>query len=66
MIRLAPMKDPVITLSGQSYERSVIEEHIKKRGTDPLTNEKLTLEDLRPNRGLREAIEAHFAKHDNK
>lgn len=57
------MKDPVISITGQSYEREVIEEHIKKRGTDPLTGEKLTLEDLRPNRGLREAIEAWTAKH---
>lgn len=32
------MEDPVITDSGQTYERSAIEEHIERNGkTDPFT-----------------------------
>jgi hypothetical protein len=32
------MEEPVITNSGQAYERTAIEDHIKKNGlTDPLT-----------------------------
>jgi len=59
-ITLAPMKDPVMSVSGQSYEREAIESYIKKAGKDPMTSEPLTLGDLRPNRGLREAIEAYL------
>ena len=32
------MEDPVVTQAGMTYERSVLEEHIKKNGlTDPVT-----------------------------
>lgn len=51
------MEDPVITPAGHTYERTAIEAAIKKNGRDPMTQEALKLEDLRPNRSLREAIE---------
>lgn len=52
------MTDPVSTPAGHTYERSAIESHILHHGRDPLTNEPLSMEDLRPNRNLRDAIAA--------
>lgn len=53
------MRDPVITPLGHSYERAALEEHLKRSPTDPLTNSPLNLDDVRPNRGLREAIDSY-------
>jgi len=55
-ITLEIMKEPVIAPSGYTYERSAIEEHLRKNRTDPFTMEEMTLEDLRPNRALKDAI----------
>jgi STIP1 family protein 1 len=55
--------DPVMTPHGQSYERSFIEEAIRRFGVDPLTRHPLSLADLVPNRNLQEAIrdfQMHF------
>ncbi|KAF2197266.1 U-box-domain-containing protein [Delitschia confertaspora ATCC 74209] len=49
------MHDPVVTKTGQSYERATIIEHLKRSPTDPLTREPLTVAELRPNIQLREA-----------
>ena len=49
------MHDPVVTKSGQSYERSTIETHLRTSHTDPLTREMLHIEDLRPNLALKQA-----------
>lgn len=39
-ITLDLMEDPVITDSGQTYERSAIEEHMERNGkTDPFTRQ---------------------------
>jgi len=57
------MKDPVITPSGHTYERSAIVAHVGKNPSDPITGEALSLEDLRPNRALKEAIESFCEKH---
>ena len=51
------MKDPVMTPSGRSFERSAIEDWVRKSGTDPLTRKPLRLDQLTPNRALKEAIE---------
>ena len=51
------MVDPALTPSGYSYERAVIVEQIRRRGVDPMTQQPLAEEDLRPNRALREMIE---------
>lgn len=51
------MSDPVTTKTGQSYERISILQHLERSVTDPLTREPLLPSDLRPNLGLRHAIE---------
>ena len=51
------MHDPVITRSGQSYERSTIEKHLQTSPTDPMTREPLHKSDLRPNLALKQACE---------
>ncbi|KAJ8062068.1 hypothetical protein OCU04_009847 [Sclerotinia nivalis] len=51
------MSDPVMTKTGQSYERTSILQHLERSNTDPLTREPLIPSDLRPNLGLRHAIE---------
>ncbi|KAK6852947.1 U-box-domain-containing protein [Apiospora arundinis] len=56
-ITFAFMVDPVITVSGQSYERASIMEHLRRQPTDPLTREPLHPSDLRPNLALRKACE---------
>ncbi|KAK9475945.1 hypothetical protein V1514DRAFT_338472 [Lipomyces japonicus] len=49
--------DPVISKSGQSFERSVIYAHLKNHKFDPFTREYLTEKDLRPNLALKSACE---------
>ncbi|KAI0438756.1 U-box domain-containing protein [Xylaria telfairii] len=51
------MIDPVITKTGKSYERASIMEALRRNPIDPLTREPLSLGDLRPNIGLRQACE---------
>uniref|UniRef100_H2ZN14 E3 ubiquitin-protein ligase CHIP n=1 Tax=Ciona savignyi TaxID=51511 RepID=H2ZN14_CIOSA len=51
------MKDPVITPSGITYERRLIEEHIQRVGHfDPVTRHELKLNQLIPNIAMREVI----------
>jgi STIP1 family protein 1 len=52
------MRDPVITPDGISYERQVLLAHLSKSQTDPFTRQPLTIADLRPNLGLKEAAGA--------
>ncbi|KAK9241088.1 hypothetical protein V1525DRAFT_335487 [Lipomyces kononenkoae] len=49
--------DPVVSKSGQSFERSVLLEHLKHHKFDPFTREYLTESDLRPNLSLKAACE---------
>ncbi len=51
--------DPVVTKYGDSYERDAIERHVRDHGTDPLSRRPLSLEDLFPNRAMREAVQYH-------
>lgn len=51
------MHDPVVTKNGRSYERATLVEHLKRSPTDPLTRERLTINELRPNIALKEACE---------
>lgn len=62
-ISFAIMHDPVITKTGQSYDRSTILEHLKRSRTDPLTREPLQIEDVRPNLALKQACE-EFLEHN--
>lgn len=49
------MLDPVVTMTGNSYDRTTILEHLRRSETDPLTREPLRREDLRPNLALKQA-----------
>jgi hypothetical protein len=51
------MHDPVMTRNGHSYERATIYEHLKRSKTDPLTREPLSIDELRPNYGLKAACD---------
>ena len=61
-ITMSLMKDPVMDPDGFSYEREAIEKWIKKNGTSPMTRRPLTLEELKPNRALKDAIEEEYVK----
>ena len=57
-------RDPVVAPSGNSYERSALEEHLKRVGLfDPVTRAPTTLDDLRPNVALRNAAHAWLNEH---
>ena len=60
------MKDPVMDPDGFSYEREAIEKWIKEHGTSPMTRRPLTLEELKPNRALKDAIEEEYVKKKKK
>jgi STIP1 family protein 1 len=51
------MHDPVITKTGQSYERATIVEHLKRNPTDPLSRDSLMIHELRPNVNLKKACD---------
>lgn len=67
------------TPSGRSYERAYIEAAVRQQGLvrillpsfrllltpsqDPLTRERLSMKDLRPNRQLKDAIATWLAEH---
>ena len=58
------MKEPtMVTVSGVTYEKSVIEEILQETGEDPMTRQKATLDQLVPNRALRDMIEAWRKEH---
>jgi len=64
-ITLEIMTDPVIAPSGYTYERTAIEEHLKKNDIDPFTQEQMSIEDLRPNRALKDAIISFLSEREN-
>jgi hypothetical protein len=51
------MKDPVVDIDGNSYERTAIEDWLARNTTSPITRNPLQITDLRPNRALRTCIE---------
>lgn len=61
-ISFCVMHDPVVTKTGNSYERSTMLEHLKRSPTDPLTREPLTVRDLRPNLALKQACAGFLEK----
>lgn len=57
-------RDPVVTKSGNSYERSAVETHLQRVGNfDPITREPMTQADLIPNVGLRNAAHNWLNEH---
>ncbi len=49
-------EDPVIDNEGNSYEKKAIEDWLKRNQTSPITRNPLSINDLKPNRGLKDAI----------
>ncbi|KAK1442146.1 E3 ubiquitin-protein ligase CHIP [Babesia gibsoni] len=57
-ISMCLMKDPVITPSGITYERKLLEEHFKCNGEfEPVTREPCSMKQVYPNYSIKEAIE---------
>jgi hypothetical protein len=53
------MVDPVLNFrSGQSYSGELIRKWVREHGTDPVTREETDLDDLVPNRHLRDLVAA--------
>src|SRR5690606_29899446 len=50
--------DPVLAKDQYTYERHAIEEWIRRNGTSPMTREPLSLEDLIPNRSIKEIVDS--------
>ena len=51
------MRDPVVDLEGNTYERSAIEEWLSQNSTSPVTRQPLRVDQLNPNRALKDAID---------
>lgn len=59
------LKDPVITPSGITYDRSDIKEHLHRVGHfDPITREPLTVDQLIPNLAMKEVLDAFLAENE--
>ncbi|PWY84678.1 U-box domain protein [Aspergillus sclerotioniger CBS 115572] len=56
------MHDPVITLSGTSFDRLSIIKYVEQAKVDPITREAMTMADLRPNYALKAACEEFLDK----
>lgn len=63
-IGLKIMKDPVIDPDGNSYEKDEIEKWLSIHNTSPITRNPMTINDLRPNRALKESIENYIKDND--
>ena len=58
------MKTPTLVMvSGCTYEKSVIEEYVKEHGQDPMTRQPVRMDQLVPNRALRDTIESWRKRH---
>ncbi|KQJ94849.1 E3 ubiquitin-protein ligase CHIP [Brachypodium distachyon] len=63
-ITLDVFRDPVITPSGITYERSVLLDHLNKVGRfDPVTREALEPHQLIPNLAMKEAVDVFLGEH---
>lgn len=52
------LTDPLSGTDGHTYQRSFIESWLKEHQVSPITGEKMTLEELRPNRLVKKFVEA--------
>ena len=50
------MSDPVIDNDGHTYEREAIEQWVRIHGTSPITRRPMSVDELRPNRAVLDAI----------
>ncbi|CAH0493703.1 unnamed protein product [Peronospora farinosa] len=63
-LSLELMNDPVTTPDGNTYERSMIEQHLEVNGCfDPLTRAPLTKSQLHTNRALKQLMETLLSDH---
>ncbi|KAG6623656.1 stip1 homology and u-box containing protein e3 ubiquitin protein ligase [Phytophthora cinnamomi] len=63
-LSLELMDEPVTTPDGNTYERSMIEQHLEVNGCfDPLTRAPLTKSQLHPNRALKQLMETLLSDH---
>ncbi|KAK9820923.1 hypothetical protein WJX74_008208 [Apatococcus lobatus] len=63
-LTMEPFREPVITPSGLSYERSALLDHLNKVGHfDPVTRQKMAPSDIRLNVGLRAATQQYLDEH---
>ena len=60
-ILLEIMSDPVMIETGHTFERSAIEDHLKRCNRGPLCGVQLKSKTLKPNYALRQAIEAYLS-----
>uniref|UniRef100_A0A093V7B5 STIP1 likey and U box-containing protein 1 n=1 Tax=Talaromyces marneffei PM1 TaxID=1077442 RepID=A0A093V7B5_TALMA len=56
------MHDPVVTVSGHSYDRLGITKYLEQARVDPVTRVPMTVKDLRPNYSLKAACEEFLDK----
>ena len=59
-ITLNIMKDPYSDMDGNSYEKEAIFKWIIENGNSPITRNPMTIDNLIPNRALKEAIENYL------
>ena len=52
----ATMRDPVMTRSGHTYDRTAIEAYLSRDPRDPVTDEPASLDELSPNMAIRAAL----------
>jgi hypothetical protein len=55
------MTDPVICEDGQTYDRASIEAWLKTRSISPMTNQRISAANLKPNYALKSLIANHLA-----
>lgn len=61
-ITCLPMIDPVIGTDGHTYEKSAIEEWLKKNHTSPITRQQMIRTELTPNIALRNIIHEYLVE----
>lgn len=63
-VAMQVFREPVITPSGCSYERSALLEHLSKVGKfDPITRQPMSESDVTLNVGLRNATQQYLDEH---
>eukprot|EP00049_Salpingoeca_infusionum_P025577 m.20330 g.20330 ORF g.20330 m.20330 type:complete len:592 (-) comp8152_c0_seq3:1019-2794(-) len=53
------MRNPVVTIDGETYEKKAIKMWLRKHSRSPMTNERLESKDLVPNKALRRLIHSY-------
>jgi uncharacterized protein YegL len=59
------MREPMVDNEGNSYEETAIKEWLRRNSTSPITRNQLLVSHLKPNRSLKDAIEAFNKSNGN-